>query len=407
MNKYFIQLFLKESTVVLPGFGALTMVNSRLNDIMFLPYLTFDDGKLANYIAETEGIDRQDAINTIAKFIREIQSNLNKGDSFDIFEFGSFKKNAAGEIEFNSWNNPNLDNVDFEKTENASEVKSDSLVVENSIDAEVEDTIQEEPISENSTVDEILPQEIMLQETWLTEEDLVNPEETRIIEQDFASEPKNQPEPILKSQDEEGKAIQHMDSIALIQALLNGDSLQEESSPVEKIEQKKTPIKVVEEKPSNPPTLEVESQILEDETSKEEETLPEQKGESPLETPIEILPAKKKKRKLLWLLVLLVFLSVVAFLGWYNFDLYKKYLPFQTTSQPKNSAKEVLKKTDNLDSSVVNTTFNSEKHPVTPSTQSLDAKKNESTVVLESSKNVKKKFRPTHLQLIKQNQTLG
>ncbi|MFA7274633.1 MAG: HU family DNA-binding protein [Crocinitomicaceae bacterium] len=362
---------------------------------------------MANYIAETEGIDRQDAINTIAKFIREIQSNLNKGDSFDIFEFGSFKKNAAGEIEFNSWNNPNLDNVDFEKTENASEVKSDSLVVENSIDAEVEDTIQEEPISENSTVDEILPQEIMLQETWLTEEDLVNPEETRIIEQDFASEPKNQPEPILKSQDEEGKAIQHMDSIALIQALLNGDSLQEESSPVEKIEQKKTPIKVVEEKPSNPPTLEVESQILEDETSKEEETLPEQKGESPLETPIEILPAKKKKRKLLWLLVLLVFLSVVAFLGWYNFDLYKKYLPFQTTSQPKNSAKEVLKKTDNLDSSVVNTTFNSEKHPVTPSTQSLDAKKNESTVVLESSKNVKKKFRPTHLQLIKQNQTLG
>ncbi len=103
MNKYFIQLFLKENTVILPGFGALTAPNGNVEEIMFLPYLKTDDGKLANYIAETEGIDPQDAQNTIAKFIREMEVNLNKGESFDIFQFGSFSKNEMGEIEFQSW----------------------------------------------------------------------------------------------------------------------------------------------------------------------------------------------------------------------------------------------------------------------------------------------------------------
>lgn len=102
MNKYFIQLFLRENTVILPGFGALTAPNGNVEEIMFMPYLKTDDGKLADFIVETEGIDHQDAQNTIAKFIREMETNLSKGDSFDIFQFGSFFKNDSGEIEFKS-----------------------------------------------------------------------------------------------------------------------------------------------------------------------------------------------------------------------------------------------------------------------------------------------------------------
>lgn len=102
MNKYFIQLFLRENTVILPGFGALTAPNGNVEEIMFMPYLKTDDGKLADFIVETEGIDHQDAQNTIAKFIREMETNLSKGDSFDIFQFGSFFKNDSGEIEFRS-----------------------------------------------------------------------------------------------------------------------------------------------------------------------------------------------------------------------------------------------------------------------------------------------------------------
>ena len=102
MNKYFILLFLKENTIILPGFGALTAPNNNLEDIMFLPYLKTDDGKLVDFIVETEGIDPQDAQNTVAKFIREMETSLSKGESFDIFNFGSFFKNEAEEIEFKS-----------------------------------------------------------------------------------------------------------------------------------------------------------------------------------------------------------------------------------------------------------------------------------------------------------------
>ncbi len=103
MNKYFIQLFLKENTVVLPGFGALTAPDGNVEEIMFMPFLKTDDSKLVDFIVETEGIDPQDAQNTIAKFIREMEANLSKGESFDIFQFGSFFKNETGDIEFKSW----------------------------------------------------------------------------------------------------------------------------------------------------------------------------------------------------------------------------------------------------------------------------------------------------------------
>lgn len=121
MNKYFIQLFLRENTVILPGFGALTAPNGNLEEIMFVPYLTDDDGKLADFIVETEGIDRQDAQNTIAKFIREMEAKLSKGESFDIFEFGSFSKNETGEIEFQSWVKPKELKENSEETQKETE----------------------------------------------------------------------------------------------------------------------------------------------------------------------------------------------------------------------------------------------------------------------------------------------
>lgn len=140
MNKYFIQLFLKENTIILPGFGALTAPNGSLEEIMFLPYLKFDDGKLADFIVETEGVNHQDAQNTIAKFIREMEVSLNKGESFDIYNFGSFFKNEDGEIEFKS------SLKDRAETPTAA--------------PDVQEEKQSEPIIELNTTQEILEAEI-------------------------------------------------------------------------------------------------------------------------------------------------------------------------------------------------------------------------------------------------------
>lgn len=103
MNKYILELLRLQKTVILPGFGALSVVNEEKNDIMFMPYLKHDDGKLTEYISENSNMDEAEAKNSIAKFIREIELELNKGESYNIFQFGEFHKNEDGEIEFEAW----------------------------------------------------------------------------------------------------------------------------------------------------------------------------------------------------------------------------------------------------------------------------------------------------------------
>jgi hypothetical protein len=154
MNKYFIQIFREESTVILPGFGALTMTNERTGEIMFMPYLKFDDGKLAGHIAKTEGMDAQDAENMIAKFIRKIQAELDKGESFDIFEFGSFFKNKDGEVEFQT---------DY-KNSKSSGGSADSTVTAAHVPEVVEEVIEEVqediPVIEEVRTEEVVEEVI-------------------------------------------------------------------------------------------------------------------------------------------------------------------------------------------------------------------------------------------------------
>ncbi len=100
MNKYLQELLKLAKTVIIPGLGALTITNDKTGDIFFMPYLKHDDGKLAEFIASKEGIELIDAKNNLAKYVREITALLDKGESFDIFNFGKFKKDTSGEIVF-------------------------------------------------------------------------------------------------------------------------------------------------------------------------------------------------------------------------------------------------------------------------------------------------------------------
>jgi hypothetical protein len=100
MNKYLQELLKLAKTVIIPGLGALTITNDKTGDIFFMSYLKHDDGKLAEFIASKEGIELIDAKNNLAKYVREIIALLDKGESFDIFNFGKFNKDASGEIVF-------------------------------------------------------------------------------------------------------------------------------------------------------------------------------------------------------------------------------------------------------------------------------------------------------------------
>jgi hypothetical protein len=100
MNKYIIEMLKIQSSVILPGLGSLMITNSKTGKVSFNPHLKFNDGALAKFIAEKEGTEEQEAQNQVAKFVREIEAELGKGNSYDMFEFGSFSKDKDGNVAF-------------------------------------------------------------------------------------------------------------------------------------------------------------------------------------------------------------------------------------------------------------------------------------------------------------------
>ena len=102
MDKYLLEILQDKNTIIIPGLGALTITNKKTGAIKFMPYLTHDDGALSLYISESEGMEENDSKNLIAKYVREIHAELDKGGSYDMYEFGSFFK-SGDEIEFRNW----------------------------------------------------------------------------------------------------------------------------------------------------------------------------------------------------------------------------------------------------------------------------------------------------------------
>jgi cell division septation protein DedD len=170
MNKYLLQILHDINTIIIPGLGALTVTNSKTGEIMFMGFLKHDDGNLAKYISEKEGISENDAKNLIAKYVREINIQLDKGESYDMYQFGRFSK-IDGEINFENWNKYNTtdatsENVIIEKVEDQQTVEATNSVeeiateiekAEEKIEAKEEPEVQDEQVIEKViSIDEIL-----------------------------------------------------------------------------------------------------------------------------------------------------------------------------------------------------------------------------------------------------------
>lgn len=139
MNQYLLSILKEVNTIIIPGIGALTVTNAATGEIMFMSYLKYDDGKLAEHIAQKEGIELNDAKILLAKYVREIETRLNTGDTYDMYQFGSFSKNNEGEIEFNAWNNEaeQTKTVDFLTNEVEPDSTSNTAIEENEIIQEI------------------------------------------------------------------------------------------------------------------------------------------------------------------------------------------------------------------------------------------------------------------------------
>jgi len=107
---YIQELLSKNNRVIVPGFGAFlvratskyksaTDLSKKLNDIYFSPFLKFNDELLVNYIIKKEDISKDEAIEKINDFTELIKSDIEKGESFEIKDFGVFAI-EEGKIQF-------------------------------------------------------------------------------------------------------------------------------------------------------------------------------------------------------------------------------------------------------------------------------------------------------------------
>jgi hypothetical protein len=65
MNNYLLQLLKEVNMLIIPGLGAINIVNKSTGEFMFMNYMKHDDGTLAKHIAEKEGWELNDAKNSI------------------------------------------------------------------------------------------------------------------------------------------------------------------------------------------------------------------------------------------------------------------------------------------------------------------------------------------------------
>ena len=103
MKNYLSDILKETNTIIIPGIGALTMTDRTSGEVMFMPFLKHDDGALAKYIAQQEGCEESEAKNIVANYVRDIEAKLNAGESYDIVQFGSFRKDNSGDLIFEQY----------------------------------------------------------------------------------------------------------------------------------------------------------------------------------------------------------------------------------------------------------------------------------------------------------------
>ncbi len=296
MDQYLLSILKEVNTIIIPGLGALTLVNADKGEYMFMPYLKHDDGALAKYISEKEGMDINDAKNLIAKYVREILAMLDKGEAYTMYQFGSFYK-EDGEVAFKGYT-AESENDPVQKEEVSETIPPVT---------ETEPTVEESPTQEPETIAEPEINTTPSQEEEATEEPVLETmEESREAEEEV---------PYEEAQD-------------AINELLDNEE--------ETDEPKITPVAV--EIPRPEPQQEEEKQL----TIIEKEEI--QKGREKIEKLKKIQENKKVKKKkspAFWILIVL--LAVIIGGGTMfaiNYNEWKQHIPFlaDKNETPKESA---------------------------------------------------------------------
>lgn len=289
MDKYLIQILKEVNTIIIPDFGALTIVNQATGEVMFMSFMKFDDGKLIQHIAEKENWEENEARNLVAKYVREINTKLDQGDTYDMYQFGSFTKNGDGEVEFIPMQS---EVVKSDVIEEKDTTDSKSAPIVTKVDEKIEEPIIEKIEELKQQKEVILP----------VKEVQVNKIEQEVIE--------------LKESINEAK-IPEVKPIEVVKK--------------EIIEEKKN---IEELKVQKPIVLSVEEQM------KDDLDLPPINDKKEIKKKPILEKTKKdkvKKKRGAGFYILLVLLAILIGGGTFfgvNYGKYKQYIPFLATNKP-------------------------------------------------------------------------
>lgn len=84
------------STTIIPNFGAIMKMGKST---LFNEFLKYDDGKLAQVFATEKGVSIEEAKENINKFITQVNSNIEGGNSHILEGIGTFSK-VSGKLKF-------------------------------------------------------------------------------------------------------------------------------------------------------------------------------------------------------------------------------------------------------------------------------------------------------------------
>ncbi|MFN5443992.1 MAG: hypothetical protein ACK48V_07155, partial [Crocinitomicaceae bacterium] len=131
MDNFLNKALDQNNTIIIPGFGALTITSVRTRDIYFIPYLKHDDGTLNKIISDTTGKDLESSKVYLKEYVATIIQSLEEHSSFEITDFGRFKKIPSGEIEFEKWSDYHKPEIPkktpIKKTESIKKVNKDKI----------------------------------------------------------------------------------------------------------------------------------------------------------------------------------------------------------------------------------------------------------------------------------------
>ena len=334
MEKHIKQILHEVNTIIIPGVGALTVTSHTTGEIMFMPYLKYDDGKLASFIAEIEGITLDEAKAIISDDVSNILNTIETGNSFNLNGIGSFKKDASGGIEFKSGVYDEQNSINNSSGEFQANEEAIIEIVENKVVQQIEEIpiIQEEIKLESN--EDIISEEALIENenkkqgffNILNKEDL-KPIETVELEEEEQSDitfeielPQEEivEKEVIQDVEKEEEISSPIEEILEVEELSDTDIIIEASESIEKQEDSMGGI--------------VSSESISENTISDEEFLADDEV---------ITPVKKKKGLKFWVFTILILLIAGGgtFVG-LNFDKYKKYLPLGSKTETIDISEE-------------------------------------------------------------------